>query len=68
MSVDLKFNCFGFQLMCESNDFVSARLPYKNEALKLKDEPFLRDFLQKMKINEALKLKNEALLRDFLQK
>ena len=37
---------------------------FKIEAVKLKNEAFLRDFLQ----NEALKLKNEAFLRDFLQK
>ena len=38
---------------------------FKIEALKLKNEAFLRDFLQNC---EALKLKNEAFLRDFLQK
>ena len=48
MSNDLRFKWFGCQLMCDSNDFVrrsfSARLPSK---LKLKNEAFLRDFLQK---------------------
>ena len=72
--------------MCDSNDFVKrsfcARLPSKKEALKLKNETFLRDFLQKQSFEdqkrkfsarlpsniEALKLKNEAFLRDLLQK
>ena len=36
---------------------------FKNEALKIKNEAILRDFLQKW----TLKLKNEAFLRDFLQ-
>ena len=60
----------------------SARLPSKMGASKLKNEAFLRDFLQKWELrssktklfcetsfkNEASKLKNEAFLRDFLQK
>ena len=55
---------------------------FKNEALKIKNEAFLRDFLQKWsfeaqkrsfsarlpsKMYVALQLKNEAFLRDFLQ-
>ena len=62
------------KLLCETSS--------KNEALKLKNEAFARDFLQKTKFwssktkhfcetsfkNEALKLKNEAFVRDFLQK
>ena len=44
------------KLFCETS--------FKNEALKLKNEAFLRDFLQNC---EALNLKNEAFLRDFLQ-
>ena len=57
------------KLFCET--------PVKNEALKLKNEAFLRDFLQKWSKrklfcetsfkNEALKLKNEDFVRDFLQ-
>ena len=61
------------KLLCETS--------FKIEALKLKNEAFMRDFLQnwsceaqKTKLlcetsfkNEALKLKNEAFLRDFLQ-
>ena len=38
---------------------------FKNQALRLKNEAFLRDFLFK---NEAFKLKNETFSRDFLQK
>ena len=38
---------------------------FKNEALKLKNEAFLRDFLQK---RSFLKLKNEAFVWDLLQK
>ena len=62
------------KLLCETSS--------KNEALKLKNEAFARDFLQKTKLwssktklfcetsfkNEALKIKNETFLRDFLQK
>ena len=62
------------KLLCETSS--------KNEALKLKNEAFARDFLQKTKLwssktklfcetsfkNEALKLKNETFLRDFFQK
>ena len=44
------------KLLCETS--------FKNEALKIKNEAFVRDFLQ----NESLKLKNEAFVRDFLQK
>ena len=53
---------------------------FKNEALKIKNEAFLRDFLKKASFeaqkrsfsarllaNVALQLKNEAFLRDFLQ-
>ena len=59
-----------------------CEISFKNEALKLKNEAFVRDFLQKWKLwrsktkhfcetsfqNESLKLKNEAFVRDFLQK
>ena len=62
------------KLFCETS--------FKIEALKLKNEAFLRDFPSKTKLwrsktklfcetsfkIEALKLKNEAFLRDFLQK
>ena len=44
------------KLFCETS--------FKIEALKLKNEAFLRDFLQKWSF---LKIKNEAFLRDFLQ-
>ena len=44
------------KLLCETS--------FKNEALKIKNEAFVRDFLPK----EPLKLKNEAFVRDFLQK
>ena len=62
------------KLFCETS--------FKIEAVKLKNEAFLRDFLQNWSCEpkktkhfcetsfkiEALKLKNEAFLRDFLQK
>ena len=62
------------KLLCETS--------FKNETLKLKNEAFVRDFLQKWNFeaqkrsfcarlpskNETLKLKNEAFVRDFLQK
>ena len=64
------------KLFCETS--------FKIEALKLKNEAFVRDFLQKWSFElwrsktkqfcetsfkiEALKLKNEAFVRDFLQK
>ena len=55
---------------------------FKNEALKIKNKAFLRNFLQKWSFedqktkhfcetsfkNEALKIKNKAFVRDFLQK
>ena len=58
-----------------------CEISFQNEALKLKEEAFLRDFLQKWSFKdqktklfcetsfkiEALKIKNEAFLRDFLQ-
>ena len=50
MSNDLRFKWFGCQLTCDSNDFCQTKLfcetSFKNEALKLKNEAFLRDFLQ----------------------
>ena len=62
------------KLLCETSS--------KNETLKLKNEAFAQDFLQKTKLwssktklfcetsfkNEALKIKSETFLRDFLQK
>ena len=45
------------KLLCETS--------FKIEALRLKNEAFLRDFLQNWSF---LKIKNEAFLRDFLQK
>ena len=58
-----------------------CEIPFKIEALKLKNEAFVWDLLQNWTLklkneaflrdflqNEALKLKNEAFLRDFLQK
>ena len=72
----MKFRSSKTKLLCETSS--------KNEALKLKNEAFARDFLQKTKLwlwssktklfceasfkNEALKIKNETFLRDFLQK
>ena len=44
------------KLLCETS--------FKHEALKLKTDAFVRDFLQKW----SLKLKNEAFVRDFRQK
>ena len=46
--MDLKFS--KAKLLCETS--------FKNEALRLKSEAFLRDFLQK----EALKLKKQTML------
>ena len=43
------------KLLCETS--------FKNEALKIKKEAFLRDSFK----NEVLKIKNEAFVRDFLQ-
>ena len=67
MSNDLRFKWFGCQLMCGSNDFVkrsiSARLPSKLKLWNSKTKHFCET---SFKI-EALKLKNEAFLRDFLQ-
>ena len=60
------------KLFCETS--------FKNQALKLKNEAFLRDFLQNWSFEvqkrsflrdfkiEVLKIKNKAFLRDFLQK
>ena len=54
MSNDLRFKGFGCQLMCDSNDFVKrsfpARLPSKNEALKVKNEAFSARLPLKMKL------------------
>ena len=51
MSNDLRFKWFGCQLTCDSNDFCQTKLfcetSFKIEALKLQNEAFLRDFLQK---------------------
>ena len=69
-----------FKLFCQTKLFCETS--FKIEALKIKNEAFLRDFLQKSKLwnsktkhfcetsfkIEALKLQNEAFLRDFLQK
>ena len=56
LSTGLGFKRVGDFLFCETS--------LKNEALKLKNEVFVRDFLQKPR---ALKLKSKACLRDFLQ-
>ena len=60
LSIGLRFNCFGCQMIWGSSDLVvnwfgiqaSRRFPFlrdslQNEALKLKNEAFVRDFLQK---------------------
>ena len=102
LSIDLRFKWIGCQLIWDSSDldvkwfevqviwlstdvwfkwFCQTKhlceTSFKNEALKLKNEAFVRDFLQNWSCEaqkretsfkiEALKLKNEAFLRDFLQ-
>ena len=95
LSTDLRFKWFGCQMIWGSSDAVVnwcvIQMILSNEAflgdflqkdaLKLKNEAFLRGSLSKLKLwssktnlfcetsfkIEALKLKNEAFLRDFLQ-
>ena len=67
LSIDVRFNWVGCQLMCDSNYFVkrsfSARLPSKLKLWSSKTKHFCETSFK----NEALKIKNEAFLRDFLQ-
>ena len=80
LSIDLRFKWFGRQMIWGSSDVVVnwcmiqmilsneafLRASFKIEALKLKNEAFLRDFLQKWNFEAQKRIFCET-LRDFLQ-